>query len=330
MPPIQADAPVRSNNYPDASLLTPPRLSVEQPTFARHDTFAPRFGWLKKGYEAAVADPAVFSSEDAPVRLGVGKNMVRAIKHWTVATGLIADDASTGRRFDAVPTPLGQYLLGENGVDPFLEDLASLWLLHWRLVGNADLATGWWYGFYRFSASEFEVDDLTDSIAEFVDGNFTNTRFARSSYKKDASCFVRMYGEMATGFAGEETIHSPFAELSLLRPVDNKRYGFQIGGKLSLPDEIVLFAAAEFTMTRGTGIRSVPLAALVREPGSPGLAFRLGEAALYSALERAVEGGAVKIADSGGIIQVIFDAEPSEVARTSLAQHYTARSGAVI
>jgi hypothetical protein len=42
--------------------------------FARHETFHPRFGWLKKGYDLALEDAQVFLRDDAPVRLGVGKN----------------------------------------------------------------------------------------------------------------------------------------------------------------------------------------------------------------------------------------------------------------
>ena len=53
-----------------------------EPVFARHETFHPRYGWFRKAYVAATRDPHVFTSEDAPVRLGVGKNMVRAIRFW--------------------------------------------------------------------------------------------------------------------------------------------------------------------------------------------------------------------------------------------------------
>ena len=48
--------------------------------FARHETFHPRYGWFRKGLAAAAHRPAVFAREDAPVELGVGKNMVRAIR----------------------------------------------------------------------------------------------------------------------------------------------------------------------------------------------------------------------------------------------------------
>ncbi len=60
------------------------------PMFANHQTFHPRFGWIKKGYDAAVSDPDVFNQADAPVVLGVGKNMVEAIRLWATAVHVIA------------------------------------------------------------------------------------------------------------------------------------------------------------------------------------------------------------------------------------------------
>jgi hypothetical protein len=51
-----------------------------EPIFARHETFHPRFGWLKKGFDLVKKDPNIFQKDDAPVQLGVGKNMVRSIR----------------------------------------------------------------------------------------------------------------------------------------------------------------------------------------------------------------------------------------------------------
>ena len=47
------------------------------PVFARHETFHPRYGWFRKAYAHVAADPRAFFGDDAPVRFGVGKNMVR-------------------------------------------------------------------------------------------------------------------------------------------------------------------------------------------------------------------------------------------------------------
>ncbi|MBC8136407.1 MAG: DUF4007 family protein [Fibrella sp.] len=64
---------------------TPPDTLT--PAFSGHQTFVFRYPWLKKGVDALTRDPAVFRSPDAIVRLGVGKNMVDAIRHWTLSTG---------------------------------------------------------------------------------------------------------------------------------------------------------------------------------------------------------------------------------------------------
>jgi hypothetical protein len=90
------------------------------PVFARHETFHPWFGWLKKGFDAATQDPEVFLREDAPVRLGVGKNMVNAIRYWCNTFKVLPDNASSDN---------GDRLLKDDGWDPFSEDPATLWLL---------------------------------------------------------------------------------------------------------------------------------------------------------------------------------------------------------
>lgn len=41
--------------------------------FARHESFHPRFGWLKKGFDKASEDSSVFLRDDSAVILGVGK-----------------------------------------------------------------------------------------------------------------------------------------------------------------------------------------------------------------------------------------------------------------
>lgn len=60
--------------------------------FGRHETFALRYSWLTKGYQKNVASKKedVFTSDNATVELGVGKNMVAAIRYWLRASQMIA------------------------------------------------------------------------------------------------------------------------------------------------------------------------------------------------------------------------------------------------
>ena len=75
------------------------RLSeVAERSFARHETFHPRYGWFRKAYTVAAEDPGVFGREEAPVVIGVGKNMVRAIRFWGLAAKLIVEDPQSPNR----------------------------------------------------------------------------------------------------------------------------------------------------------------------------------------------------------------------------------------
>ena len=64
------------------------------------------------------------------VDLGLGKNMVRSARFWAQAAGMVAPvSRSAGHK----PTDLGLTLLSQGGRDPFLEDIRTLWLIHWKL-----------------------------------------------------------------------------------------------------------------------------------------------------------------------------------------------------
>ncbi len=129
-------------------------------TFARRETFHPRFSWLKKGFDRASVDSEIFLREDAPVRLGVGKNMVRSIWYWCSAFKLLQDDQLT---------EFGQQLLGADGWDPYLEDPASLWLLHWKLFEYPCQATAWNFAFNDFRQVKFTAEDLFYQLCEYRD-----------------------------------------------------------------------------------------------------------------------------------------------------------------
>src|SRR5690242_13526584 len=98
---------------------------AQQASFSGHETFPFRFPWLKKGFDAVQKDRSVFSRDDAITTLGVGKNMVRSIRHWCLAAGIL-EETKDG----LATTPLANLLFADDGLDPYLEDPATLWLLH--------------------------------------------------------------------------------------------------------------------------------------------------------------------------------------------------------
>jgi hypothetical protein len=109
-------------------------VSAVQHSFSGHETFPFRYPWLKKGFDAVREDPFVFLRDHAIITLGVGKNMVRSIRHWCLTAGVLAESRHGGGALQ--PTELGTLLLADEGLDPYLEDPATLWILHWQITSK--------------------------------------------------------------------------------------------------------------------------------------------------------------------------------------------------
>lgn len=303
-------------------------LTNQGPVFARHETFHPRYGWLKKGFDGVSQSRDIFNREDAPVVLGVGKNMVRAIRYWGLAFKVFEDDDQ--RRGCLRPTAFGEFLLSEpNGLDPFLENIATLWLLHWKLLSSPCQASAWFYTFNGFHRTQFSAGELIVAISEFVQEVFPNTRLAQSSIKKDVNCIIRMYGKPRDLTSiKEETIDSPFTELGLIKPgMEKDHYRFCIGPKLDLPDAIVVSSCLEFVDSAMLGAHTASLNSLLYSPGSPGQIFKLDEQSLYSAIERlSSKSDNVSVSETAGLIQMSFGENPASLAREIITDYYRGRT----
>jgi hypothetical protein len=99
---------------------------MEKLYFSGHESFYCRYFWLKKGYDF-VQKQHDFNNPNAVIELGVGKNMVAAIRHWLKAFGLV-DEKEKAK-------PLTNFLFDANtGADQYLNDIGTVWLLHYLLV----------------------------------------------------------------------------------------------------------------------------------------------------------------------------------------------------
>src|SRR5690242_12332063 len=137
-------------------------VGVVQHSFSGHETFPFRYPWLKKGFDAVQKDGDVFLRDDAITTLGVGKNMVRSIRNWCLAAGVLAENRE--RHGALRPTELGNLLFADDGLDPYLEDPATLWLLHWQIASNRARATTWFWTFSHFHEPEFTREALTSAL----------------------------------------------------------------------------------------------------------------------------------------------------------------------
>ena len=298
------------------------KFTGEKAALGRHETFALRFGWLTKGAQALMSGDPVFEAEDATVQLGVGKNMVSSIRYWLQAARLI-ERTEAGWTL----TGIGNYLFDDEGCDPYLEDEATIWLLHWLIASNPDLATSWWWFFNRFHKPEFTGAELTTALQDFVKAE-VQSRVSPSTVKSDSEVLRRMYVRSAPrgSLQLEESLDSPLSVLGLVTELpEGHGYESRPAQREGLPPTILGFAAVE--LLRELRETQLPVSDLMYGPvGYPalGAVFRLTEGALLAKLERLVAAMPHKFAfrETAGIHQLYLlqDITPIEL----LDSHYSA------
>ncbi|NDB66304.1 MAG: DUF4007 family protein, partial [Euryarchaeota archaeon] len=175
-------------------------------SFSGHETFALRGAWLKKAVDAVNLDPEVFSSDDAIAVFGVGKNMVRAIKHWAVLCGVVELDSGSRREYHV--TDLGNLLFGERGCDQFFEDPATAWLMHWQVVKDVERATLWHFLFGIYRATNIEQATLLPELKHWLAQQGLESP-SDSTLKRDLGCLVYTYAPSLSQKNIEDSLQSP-------------------------------------------------------------------------------------------------------------------------
>ena len=295
--------------------------------FSGHQTFAFRYGWLEKGVRGLLDHPDLFNREDALVLLGVGKNMVESIRHWCGVTQLIEENE--GRKKTGAPalkvTSIGEKLLRLRGWDPYLEDDASLWLVHWLLVSNPTIGTTWQIAFSLFQRGDFTKRELLDYVAAFAEKHGAEVN--ENSLSRDIDCFVRTYTparSTAKQALVEESFDCPLQELNLIQASpDGELYRFAVGQKPSLPTAVFGFALEQYFLSARVSGKTMGVQECLYTPGSPGQAFKLDENSLIAYVEDLdrLTKGKVSLDETAGLKQIYRHHEFEAI--KLLADYYT-------
>lgn len=277
--------------------------------FSGHETFPLRYGWLKKVVDVlengvSSSGSNIFASDEAIALFGVGRNMVSSMRHWALSTQIMEFRKDKGFYL----SDFGRFLFSDDGgIDPFLENLASLWLLHWKLASALERATTWHLAFHHFSRKSFDRDALVLEAKGFslVRGQ---DQVATKTLQRDVDCFINSYvmRKSGRGRFGEETLECPLTELRLITETARKGvYEFHVGSKKSLPDAVFIYALKEFTES-SVGETTFSLERVTYDPGSPGRAFKLDENSVADRLSRIedISGGVFSWVETGGLRQV--------------------------
>ena len=258
-------------------------MTMTQLSFSGHESFICKQSWLKKVYEFANQNRS-FGDERAVVELGVGKNMVNSLRYWGKAFDVLNDD-------DA-PTALADYLLNDEGVDPYLEDHASLWLLHYHLIRkNRFSIANLMFNEFRKERIEFTKDALLRFLVRKtneVDSNSSNSK----TLEKDTGVLIRMYSkpDRSLKIDLEDDFNGVLIELNLLDRDKHRSQGgrmaewFKIesGLREDLPWQIVLYSILD----RYPDQESITFQELHVGENSPGAIFALSSEGLFDKIEQ--------------------------------------------
>ncbi len=253
-------------------------------SFSGHESFACKQFWLKKGFDF-IHEGRDFNAEEAVVHLGVGKNMVRSIRFWLHAFGI--SEERSGKE----ASTLGSFLFGDDGADPYLEDIGSIWLLHYYLVKNATASIyNLVFNQLRRTKTEFTVDQLHNYIKRICLEQ-DPSKYNQNTVERDIRVFVHNYQRpRLRGAQVEDAYTSLLHELGLLNMRDRQSVlddstraylAIPSDARDTLPEEILFFAMLDLMGERKT----ITLAELLRSENSPGNIFALSTDGLVRKLE---------------------------------------------
>ena len=280
--------------------------------FSGHESFICKHFWLKKGYDF-ISHKGNFNDESAVIELGVGKNMVTSVSFWLKAYGIIDAHGKI--------TELGDFIFhSKKGVDPYIENLTTVWLLHQSLIKiNKASVYNLFFNEFRKGRTDFTKSQLLNFIERKLE-DVDQKNFKENTISADIAVFIRSYLKPAykeTKIDIEEDFSGLLIDLDLMKSytsldAEEKSVDwYQVESKLQidLPAEVVLFSILD---NESYG-KSVSFKELLVGYNSPGSLFALSDDGLFNKLDiiqKQFKG--ITYTESAGIRELQFKTKPDK------------------
>lgn len=274
--------------------------------FRAHDTFYIRKGWLSKGMKNVDKKHNVFvDKEENPMDvLGIGANMVKALRYWLQAVGL-TEEATSGIRKQTF-TDFGKIVYAH---DKYMEEIGTLYLLHYKMATNKENVTAWYFFFNEFTDREFTKEDFVQKLQGFIKINEKDYDVALRSLEDDFACIINTYlpNNRPEDEDPENIIDCPFRELSLVNILNkkNKTYKRTIPLAQSFNPWVILAVIME----QANGRSEISLNDLLNTPCNIGKVFGLDTINMLEILHNIEKTGAIKIIRTAGMDIIHIDKE---------------------
>lgn len=268
--------------------------------FRAHDTFFIRKGWLSKGMKRIVEKPDLFVDKDEnPMDvLGIGSNMVKALRYWLQAVELTSEP-NKGKKIQTL-TKLGKQIYQK---DRYIEELGTLYLLQYKLAKQKEEATAWYFFFNEFSMSEFTREEFVQALQNYILMANDGSSVAIRSLNDDFACIINTYLPRYKSNPGkispENNIDCPFGELGLIDILNRKQktYKKSIPAASSLNPWVVLAVIVD----QAEGRDEIGLNELLTKPCNIGKVFNLDAITMLDVLHEIENLGPIKIIRTAGL-----------------------------
>lgn len=251
-----------------------------------NESFNIREGWLSKGIEAIREDPTVFTQPTAMDTLGVGSKMVKSIRFWMQATGLAVETRGSGKRQQRLTEDFGEIVAEK---DPYFEDVATLWLIHSKIIARKDLCTAWYLFFNTIEVTEFARDELPQLLCREMNKLAGPENYSEKSLEDDCTNIIRMYvkEDLKTNGARdpEENLGSPFSVLGLVQKSETFKKKFRKAQPIpDTLDKLVVMYILLGSLVEEQ--HAVSIDDLLYKPCSVGKTLNMGRPMLYEYLDK--------------------------------------------
>lgn len=255
---------------------------------AGHESFPFRYTWLPKAVQNVAKNGGLLADDDkAMVEFGLGKNMVRSLRFWAQCTGLI----KSPERGWFTPTDFGRAVLGEDGLDPFLEDTQTLWLIHWQLSRHGDHPLlGWDFLLNRWHEPELVPSKVMPYLVQEL-SNASSDAPSLNTVERHLDVFFRTYvaGKGKKGKVLEDNLDCPLVELDLIEVAGSRQvdggssarsetvYRFRREEKADISPALFSYCLCDYWERHHESSQTLSLKELAHGHGSPGQVFKIPE-----------------------------------------------------
>ncbi|WP_190891905.1 DUF4007 family protein [Spirosoma profusum] len=260
--------------------------------YSGHETFACRYAWLPKAYSAIKDDPFLFSNEnEAMVRLGVGKNMVRAIKFWVQLTKVAVSEGQ-----GLTVTPFGKLIFEEKGLDPYMEDIQTLWLLHWKMTAHpTDPMFAWYFMLNQWPAPDFTRSEVVEAF--IAETKKQERLLSTVTLEQHLDIFLHTYRppRIRRASIAEDSLDCPLTELRLIQHSGERAlvaggrreevYTFRRDSKPEISNALLAYCLYDYWQLHRPHEASLTFREVSVLPNSIGQVFKLSEIDLRDRLE---------------------------------------------